>query len=162
MTKSLFYGLLTIGIIVAISFFILSNGASATGNAVAGNTIIPSGEAQAVKLSVENGNYVLTPSTFKKDVPIRIEADISKMPGCSKSVVISAFNIRKGVSEGDNIIEFTPTKAGTFNIACSMNMYKGTFTVLENDGTKPTYVEKTPSGGASCGMAGGGGCGCGG
>ncbi len=162
MTKSLFYGILTIGIILAIGFFILSNGASATGNVVVGNTIIPSGDTQIVKLSVENGNYVLTPSTFKKGVPVRIEADISKMPGCSKSVVISAFNVRKSVSEGNNLIEFTPNKAGTFNIACSMNMYKGTFTVLENDGTKPAYVENTPTGGSSCGMAGGGGCGCGG
>lgn len=162
MAKSFLFGVLTIGIIAAVSFFILSHGASATGNTITGNTIIPSGDAQVVKLSVENGNYVLTPSTFKKDVPVKIEADISKMPGCSKSVVISAFNVRKSVSEGNNIIEFTPDKAGTFNIACSMNMYKGTFTVLENDGTKPAYIEKTPSGGSSCGMAGGGGCGCGG
>ncbi len=162
MAKSLFYGILTMGIIIVLGFFIISNGASATGNAIVGNTIIPSGDAQVVKLSVEGGNYVLTPSTFKKDVPVRIEADVSKMPGCSKSIVISAFNIRKGVSEGNNIIEFTPNKAGTFNIACSMNMYKGTFTVLENDGTKPAYVEQKLPSGSSCGMAGGGGCGCGG
>jgi len=161
MTKSLFYGLLTIGIIIAIGFFIMSSGISSTGNVVAENTIIPSGDAQIVKLSVENGNYVLTPSTFKKDVPVKIEADISKMPGCSKSVVISAFNVRKSVSEGNNLIEFTPDKAGTFNIACSMNMYKGTFTVLENDGTKPAYVQQALPSGSSCGMAGGG-CGCGG
>jgi plastocyanin domain-containing protein len=83
------------------------------------------------------------------------------MPGCSKSVVISAFNVKKNLNANDNIIEFTPDKAGTFNIVCSMNMYKGTFTVLQADGAQSNYVEKTSTAGATCG-AGGGGCGCGG
>ncbi len=89
-----------------------------------------SGNVQVVKLSVQGANYVLSPNEIKKDIPVRIEADISKMPGCSKSIVISAFNVRKVVSQADNTIEFTPTKAGTFNIACSMNMYRGTFNVI--------------------------------
>ena len=83
------------------------------------------------------------------------------MPGCSKSVVISAFNIRKVLSSDDNVIEFTPDKAGTFNIACSMNMYKGTFTILQSDGTKSNYVEQASAAGRTCG-GGSGGCGCGG
>ena len=69
-------------------------------------------------------------SEFEKDIPVRIEADMGKMPGCSKSIVISAFNVRKTVTSGDNLIEFTPTKTGTFTIACSMNMYRGVFTVV--------------------------------
>jgi len=88
------------------------------------------GEVQNVKLSVSGGTYVLTPSVLKKGVPVRMVADLSTVRGCSRDVVISAFGVRKYVSEGDNIITFTPTTTGTINIACSMNMYRGTFTVV--------------------------------
>jgi len=118
-------------------------------------------DVQIVKMKVEGRNYVLEPSSFKEGIPVRIEADMSKFVGCSQSVVISAFNVRKTLSSSDNIIEFTPDKAGTFNIACSMNMYRGTFDVLNSDGTKASYVEPAKTGGMACGSSGGG-CGCGG
>ena len=69
--------------------------------------------------------------------------------------------LKKILSERDNVIEFTPDKAGTFNIVCSMNMYKETFEVLESDGTKSNYVETAQTGGHSC-SSNGEGCGCGG
>lgn len=127
------------------------SGVSAQGNS--GNDV------QTAKLSVSGGNYVLSPSTFKKGVTVRLEADISKMPGCSKSIVIPAFGVRDSVSSSDNIIEFVPDKAGTFNIACSMNMYKGTFVVLDESGEKSNYVELQNNAAAGCSMGGCGGCG---
>lgn len=119
-------------------------------------------DVQLVKLRVEGGNYIMEPSTLKVGVPVRVEADINKMPGCSKSVVISAFNIRKNLYDGDNFIEFVPDKAGKFNILCSMNMYKGTFTVLDSSGKSSDYIEQASTGGHSCGANGGGCGGCGG
>jgi plastocyanin domain-containing protein len=143
-------------LVVAIFMFAGSGNAKLNGNAINSN-----GEVQIIKLSVQGSNYVLSPSQVKVGVPVRIEADIPNMPGCSKSIVISSFNIRKTVTTTDNIIEFTPDKAGTFNIACSMNMYRGTFTVLQNDGSKSTYVQPASASGGSCGGSGGR-CGCGG
>ena len=125
------------------------------------NSGASSGNVQIVTLKVQGSSYILEPSIFKKGSPVRIEGDISQMPGCSKSVVISAFNVKKVLSASDNSIEFTPNQAGTFNIACSMNMYRGTFTVLNSDGTKSNYAQPAATGGGSC-SAGGGGCGCGG
>lgn len=87
------------------------------------------GDVQTAKLSVTGSSYVLVPSTFKKDIPVKIIADAKSLPGCSKTVTIPAFNVFKYVSDNDNIISFTPTKTGTFKIACSMSMYTGTFTV---------------------------------
>jgi len=143
-------------VIIGGMFLIKGEGTTATGNVVAGN-------AQVVKMYVDGGRYVLTPNEFKVGVPVRIEADISRMPGCSKSIVISAFGVRKILNAGDNVIEFTPTKAGTFNIACSMNMYRGTFTVLDNNGAKADYQEPQAASTGSCGGSGGGcGGGCGG
>jgi plastocyanin domain-containing protein len=151
--------LIGIGIIIVVAAIFLLSGAGSVNPT--GNAIGSKGDAQIVKLSVVNGQYIMNPSEVKKGIPVRIEADISKMPGCSKSIVIPAFNVRKTVTSDDNIIEFTPDKAGVFNIACSMNMYRGTFQVLESDGSKSNYVDKAAPTGASCG-ASGGGCGCGG
>ncbi|MDP2628300.1 MAG: cupredoxin domain-containing protein [Nanoarchaeota archaeon] len=120
--KNLFFIILTFALIVFAGFFLIK-GEKATTNNV-------SGDVQIVKLWTEGANYVLNPSEFKKDIPVRIEADVSRTPGCSRSIVIPAFNVRKVVGVGDNVIEFTPTKKGTFNIACSMNMYQGTFKVV--------------------------------
>jgi plastocyanin domain-containing protein len=146
-------------IIVAAIFMIGGSGNSS----LIEKTLSSNEKVQVVKLSVVNGKYVMNPSEIKKGIPVRLEADMSNMPGCSKSIVISSFNVRKSFTSSDNTAEFTPDKAGTFNIACSMNMYKGTFTVLENDGSKSTYVDNSLLSGSSgsCG-ASGGGCGCGG
>lgn len=140
-----------------------SSGVSTTAsNTTATTTTYAGGNVQIVKLSVVNGRYVLEPSTVKKGIPVRLEADLSKMPGCSKSVVISTFNVNKYLTPEDNIIEFTPNKAGIFNIACSMNMYKGTFEVLESDETRSNYVQPSSNSGGGCGCGGGSGGSCGG
>jgi len=134
---------------------------SSSSESLSGKTIYGNGEVQKVKLYVQNGRYILEPGVLKKDILVRLEADVSRMPGCSKSIVIPEFGVSKIFSVNGNTVEFMPKKAGKFNIACSMNMYKGSFEVLEPDGSKSEYVQQqaSPSAG-SCG--GSGGCGCGG
>lgn len=147
-------------VILLVSGFFLIGGS--LGSSVSGATVnTASGDVQIVKMYVKGSQYVFEPSSVRKGMPVRLEADVSRMPGCSKSVISSELNIRKTFNSEDNTLEFTPNKAGTFYIACSMNMYKGTLTVLESDGSRSNYVQKPTSSGASCG-AGGGGCGCGG
>ncbi len=158
-------------IILAASMFFLIFG-NVVGDRVSGkvvsNTIdqnigrnlnIGSGDVQVVKMHVEGSQYILEPSSIKKGIPVRLEADMSRMPGCSRGIISSELGIRKTFSSNDNTLTFTPDKAGTFYISCSMNMYKGTITVLESDGSKSNYVQKALPAGSSCGA--GGGCGCG-
>lgn len=147
-------------VIVLIVGFMFINGKN---DSITGSSIVNTKDIQVVKLSVSGNSYVLEPTQLKKNVPIRIEADMTKMPGCSKSVVISAFGISKTFTSSDNTLEFTPNKAGTFNIACSMNMYRGSFEVLESDGTSSSYTEPSKASSSStCSMKNGGSCGCGG
>ena len=152
-------------VLVTAGFFLNSGSGivvnETTGNVINGVTGDVSGDVQIVKMHVEGSQYIFEPSSVKKGVSVRLEADISRMPGCSKSVISSELGIRKTFNSKDNTLDFTPNKAGTFYIACSMNMYKGTLTVLESDGSKSNYVQKPTSSGMTCG-AGGGGCGCGG
>ncbi len=117
---------------------------------------------QTVQLSVQGSNYYPNPIRVKKGIPVQLVADMNNMPGCSRSIIIPEFGIRKVVSTGDNVIQFTPDKSGTFQFSCSMGMYRGQIIVEEADGSVAAYTgsAQVPSGG-SCGGSGGG-CGCGG
>jgi plastocyanin len=117
---------------------------------------------QEVALSVQGGTYYPNPVRVKKGVPVRLVADMNSMRGCSRSIVIPDFGVSKTVGAGDNAIEFTPDKSGTFSFSCSMGMYRGTIVVEEADGSVAAFTGSAPKAAAgSCG-AGGGGCGCGG
>jgi len=154
--RNTIYGVLMLVLIVGAGAMLIKGDGSITG-AVVG----VGGEVQNVKLYVLNGNYVLEPSELKKDVLVRMEGDVDRLPGCSRAVVIPAFRVSKTFYSGDNVVEFMPDEAGEFNIACSMNMYQGRFSVLESDGGRSDYAEKVEEKAGSCG-ASGGGCGCGG
>lgn len=116
---------------------------------------------QKVQLSVKGSTYYPYPIRVKKGTPVQLVADISNMPGCSKSIIIPEYGIRKVVSAGDNVIEFTPDKSGTFKFSCSMVMYIGQIIVEEADGSVSSYTEAPFPNGGACG-GGSGGCGCGG
>ncbi len=157
------FALFVVAVLVLFNNFSKAGVSASSGEGIAleGNSAKVAGDAQVAKMRVVNGNYIIEPSEFKVGTNVRIEADISQLPGCSKSIVVPAFNIRKTLTERDNVIDFVPNKAGTFNIACSMNMYRGSFTILQPDGSKSNYVEQQQTGGHTCG-AKGSGCGCGG
>lgn len=156
---------------------------SATGNIIAPSNG-PTGDVQEATLTYENYGYVVTPSSLKAGIPVKMTVDLGSVGGCMRDVVIPAFGVRKYVSAEDNVITFTPDKTGEIRMSCSMGMGQGKFTVTEQNnkgsepsqlptGAAPSQQQKTgtfsevsdadqnlPSGG-SCG-AGGGGCGCGG
>jgi copper chaperone CopZ/uncharacterized membrane protein YagU involved in acid resistance len=142
---------------------------SQTNNVASTGTISGAGTAaevingvQTVQLSVQGTNYYPNPIVVKKDIPVRLVADVNNMPGCSKSIIIPEFNIRKTVTTGDNLIEFTPNKSGTFQFSCSMGMFRGQIVVQNADGSVSPSTGSVPiSSGGTCG-GGGGGCGCGG
>ena len=88
-------------------------------------------KVQIVKLSFDEKGYVVTPSTVTKGVPVKMEVDLETVKGCMRTVVIDAFEVKQTVKAGATTIEFTPTKTGTIQIVCGMNMGKGQFTVAE-------------------------------
>jgi plastocyanin domain-containing protein len=133
---------------------------STAGNAATSSESIGYQEAT---LSMNNWEYVVTPSTLKKGIPVRMIVDTSKVVGCAADVTIREFGVRKYVNGNDNIISFTPTKTGKILIACSMNMYFGSFNVIDEanpDALAEVQATIPKSTGKTCG-ASGGGCGCG-
>lgn len=117
-----------IAMILLVSIITLSSCSTRGGEDNTSSTI-DAANVQIVKVSVVGGTYVFDPKVLKKDVQVKLIFDMNTVDGCARSIVIPAFNIRKYVDEKDNAITFTPTKTGTYNIACSMNMYRGTFSV---------------------------------
>jgi Cu+-exporting ATPase len=130
---------------------------------VSGNSLATvTNGVQTIQLSVQGSTYYPNPIRVKVGIPVRLVADINNMPGCSKSIVIPEFSVSKYVSASDNVIEFTPTKSGTFQFSCSMNMYHGQIVVENSDGSVASYTGSAPvNSGGTCGGPSGG-CGCGG
>ncbi len=86
---------------------------------------------QVVKLSLDDRGYVVTRPTVARGVPVRMEVDVTAVTGCTRTVVIDAFKVKKTVKEGDSAIEFTPTTNGPVQLVCGMNMVRGSFTVVD-------------------------------
>lgn len=150
--------------VVIFSFTGLVNGNENVNKEIK-KSYINTNEIQNVKLSMQGWEYKLEPSTLKEGVHVKLEVDMDNVRGCMRDIVINEFGVRKFVNENDNIIEFVPTKSGTFSIVCSMNMGRGSFSVENTEGEIENYIEKSQkesflSQGNTCGSTTGS-CGCG-
>ena len=58
----------------------------------------------------------------KKDVPVRWVIDVKQMTRCTDEIILPEYNIRKKLAYGENIIEFTPKRAGEIKFSCWMRM----------------------------------------
>ena len=87
---------------------------------------------QEVKFNLNYNSY--EDIIVQKDIPVRITIHVDKkyLTGCNSKLEIKEFNIKKNLIVGDNIIEFTPTKEGTYTYTCWMNMIKNNIKVIDN------------------------------
>lgn len=80
---------------------------------------------QEVSITVEGG-YSPSVVRVKKGQPLRLIFDRKEKSPCSDELVISEFGVRRFLKPFDKtIIEVTPTKTGSFEFACGMNMLRG-------------------------------------
>ena len=87
---------------------------------------------QEVKINLSYGSY--DDVIVQKDKKVRLIINVPKkyLTGCNNVVVIDAFNIKKELEVGENIIEFTPNKVGTYSMNCWMNMITNNIKVIDN------------------------------
>lgn len=71
--------------------------------------------------------------TVKKDAPVKwsIYAQEENINGCNNRIFIDEYGIEYTFKPGDNLIEFIPTKTGTFQYSCWMGMIRATINVVE-------------------------------
>lgn len=135
-----------------------SSVSSAGGTAVNAGLIkaTVSGGRQTVLTEFKNGQYV--PFAVQAGLPltwtVRIAAD--DITGCNNELVVPAYNIRKKLVPGDNVIEFTPSKAGRISYSCWMGMIRSSITVTESIGNPSSFTDLPdepvvlPPGGGCC------------
>lgn len=86
---------------------------------------------QVVKMAENSNGYSPNKFTVKKGVPVRWVIEAEEPYSCAASLVMPKYGIRRQLSKGENVIEFTPTEAGTIKFSCSMGMYTGVFNVVD-------------------------------
>jgi sulfite exporter TauE/SafE/copper chaperone CopZ len=70
--------------------------------------------------------------TVQQGIPVRwtINAPPGSITGCNYSVILYEYNIQYDFKPGENVIEFTPARAGKFLYSCWMGMIRSTITVV--------------------------------
>lgn len=86
---------------------------------------------QVVEFDLSYNNY--QDILIEKNIPVKIiiHADKKYLTGCNNKIIIQDFNVEKNLVAGDNIIEFTPNKTGTFTYTCWMNMIKNNIKIVD-------------------------------
>ena len=116
--------LYTIGILLLIAisgYVMIKDEVSPTGNVINDNS---NEDFQKVVLGIKDYNYYPNTVTVKSGKPVRVYLD-SSVSGCLRSFTIRDFGIAKNLPTPEDYVEFTPTKKGTFQFACSMGMGTG-------------------------------------
>ena len=81
----------------------------------------------------------LNPSVYpfiivQKGIPVEltITADENAITGCNQTVVFPAFDVRKALTPGDNVIKFIPGETGLLSYTCWMGMLNGRILVVDD------------------------------
>jgi plastocyanin len=147
-------------IIVAVAAILVFNPATA-GNVAkapsAGTTTLQpgapaagAGTTQTFNLGSSGNQYTPAEIRVKQGTKVRIVADPSTLTGCMTTVNIDGYGISKYIGAGDNIIEFTADKAGTFPIHCNMGMGNGKLIVEDSSGSVPSQAPAVAKGSGGC------------
>lgn len=86
---------------------------------------------QLVNSTLSAGRYPNI--TVTAGVPVKwiIDAPAGSINGCNYKMLIRQYGIEHTFQEGENVIEFTPTEAGTVTYTCWMGMIRGNIFVAE-------------------------------
>lgn len=87
---------------------------------------------QYVSFDLEPGTY--SPITVQKGVPVEwtINATSDNLNGCNEEITIPQLGLTKKLKAGANLIQFTPTAAGTISYTCWMGMIGSSIRVVDN------------------------------
>ncbi|MGM9636961.1 MAG: sulfite exporter TauE/SafE family protein [Eubacteriales bacterium] len=106
-------------------------GSSNSGNSTENEPSQVSDDVQTVHSTLLPGEY---PNIeVKVGVPVvwTIDAPEDSINGCNYKILIEEYGIEYTFHEGENIIEFTPERTGSFFYCCWMGMIYGNITVTE-------------------------------
>jgi sulfite exporter TauE/SafE/plastocyanin domain-containing protein len=111
---------------------------------------------------VENGaqmvNSVLSPGRYpaiivQEGIPVKwtINAPPGSINGCNNRLIIREYGIEYRFKNGENLIEFTPKRAGRFPYSCWMGMIRSSITVVA-EGESAAGIEEPNLGPSPAGV----------
>lgn len=95
--------------------------------------VVVNGEKQIVRMTQDFSGYNPNVFTVKVNQPVKWIINSTAPFSCSASIVMPKYKITKQLSQGENVIEFTPTQTGEIPFSCSMGMFRGKFIVVDNE-----------------------------
>ncbi|MDF3001020.1 MAG: Heavy metal transport/detoxification protein [Bacillota bacterium] len=132
-------------LVVVLGLSMFSSGMSLSGFSFAGSSgssqggpqVVIENGVQQVSSTLASGGYPAI--TVQSGIPVRwtVEASEGSINGCNNRMLIPEYDIEYQFQPGENIIEFTPDKTGTFSYSCWMGMIRSTITVVENGAALP-------------------------
>ncbi|MCX6778144.1 MAG: sulfite exporter TauE/SafE family protein [Candidatus Micrarchaeota archaeon] len=121
---------------------------------------------QIIRMNVTNAGFEPNSFVLKNGIPVKWIINGVELNGCNSEIIVREYGLDIKVQQGEQTVEFTPTKAGAVSWSCWMGMIPGKFTVVDGNTTAGqaeliNNAAAPNTGGGTCG-AGGCGCGCGG
>lgn len=130
-------------LVLVFGLFMLQNNFTLLGISLPGLSVSGTSDGSAVTAMVDGDGSVQVLSTtlhvngfddivVEAGIPVvwTITADASSLNGCNNAIVIPEYSQQITLQEEENVIEFTPTRTGTFTYTCWMGMLKNTITVV--------------------------------
>jgi heme/copper-type cytochrome/quinol oxidase subunit 2 len=109
----------------------IQNGKGALINGTGELPPIVDGKQDVYLKATKYGIYNPSKLRVKKDIPVRIHYSADWEAGCGRAVLFPEFKQQAyAPAEGEVLIEFTPTRTGSFPFHCSMKMFNGTIEVV--------------------------------
>jgi sulfite exporter TauE/SafE/copper chaperone CopZ len=120
-------------LVICFGIFNISNASRLIGgisNEKPAQTVVnDNSDVQIVRMTQKRDGYY--PDTLNVEAGRKVRWIITSETQitCAASIVVPQYRISKQLKKGENIIEFTPTKAGEIPFSCSMGMFTGKFIV---------------------------------
>jgi plastocyanin len=104
----------------------VSAGGTTVGTSIDDQTSAGTKDVQDVYIRAKNdGTYDKGEVTVKAGSPVRLHFTADPDAGCGRQMVIYGLNVKAISKSGEeDIVEFTPQKAGTYEYNCGMRMWR--------------------------------------
>ena len=110
---------------------IISNNTESSSTPNSEAIAVINGDEQILKISATASGYSPKTTYIQKGIKTKLIIDADTITSCNNQVIFPSLNIKKTLSKGENIIEFTPTDED-INFSCWMGMKRAQIKVVDD------------------------------
>lgn len=110
---------------------IISNNTESSSTPNSKAIAVINGDEQILKISATASGYSPKTTYIQKGIKTKLIIDGDTITSCNNQVIFPSLNIKKTLSKGENIIEFTPTDED-INFSCWMGMKRAQIKVVDD------------------------------